>query len=75
MFEYVFSWFIVACLSYLIANGLISGSVWVKGRSAGKKFGEEWANKKSRVDTPTDYWAFMFLYSILLAWMIYMIYK
>ena len=63
---------ILCSLSYLLIDGLLTGSVWVKGALNGRWSLSEWAHKRSRIDDPVSYWGFMSFYTLALCWLAYL---
>ena len=53
---------VITLLIYLVVDGLLSGSVWVKGSRSGKINYREWAHRSSREDKPRTYWSAMIFY-------------
>lgn len=74
-FQLIFFWFVTLYLAWLVLDGALTGSVWVKGRGPGKKFGEAWAHKKSRYQSPVAYWLAMVFYSGGLLWLLVLVTK
>ena len=68
-FQAIFHWLIIAVLGYLVVDGLMSGSVWVRGGD--KMFSTTWATKKQKSDNPFFYWLAMGFYCIGLLWLLY----
>ena len=57
---------IIALLIYLVVNGLLTGSVWVKGSRSGKINYRAWAHRSDRADEPWTFWSAMIFYCIAL---------
>ena len=52
----IFIILVILVLCYLVANGLLTRSVWVKGNRRGLVSFREWAHKRNREDEPRTYW-------------------
>jgi len=69
----IFILLVILVLCYLVANGLLTRSVWVKGNRRGIVSFREWGHKRSRDDEPRSYWFAMGFYSVALlclAWLL-----
>ena len=62
---------VIIHLVYLIINGIVTESVWVRGPRKGISL-TVWAHKKERIDEPIGYWFFMTFYSALLVFILYL---
>ncbi len=64
---------VILLLCYLVVDGLLTGSVWVKGSRKGPFSFRQWAHKCGREDEPRSYWFVMGFYSVatlLLIWLL-----
>ncbi len=50
-------------LLFLIVDGFMTGSVWVKGTTKDEDNNDEWAKKRDRVEHPIAYWITISFYS------------
>ncbi|NND40094.1 MAG: hypothetical protein HKO06_10905 [Pseudomonadales bacterium] len=69
----IFIVLVILVLCYLVANGLLTRSVWVKGSRRGIVSFREVAHKRNRDDEPRSYWFAMGFYSVVLlclAWLL-----
>ncbi|MDH3857079.1 MAG: hypothetical protein OEV07_03720 [Gammaproteobacteria bacterium] len=71
--ESLFIAFVILILCYLIANGLFTRSVWVKGNRKGLVSFREWAHKRNRDDEPRTYWFAMIFYGVALLCLIWLL--
>jgi len=71
----VFIVLVILVLCYLVANGLLTRSVWVKGNRRGLVSIREWAHKRSRDDEPRSYWFAMVFYSAALLCLVWLLGK
>jgi len=71
--ESFFVTLVILILGYLIANGLFTRSVWVKGNRRGLVSFREWAHKCGRDDEPRCYWFAMTFYSVALLCLIWLL--
>lgn len=62
-FQLLFICLSLVMLLFLIVDGFMTGSVWVKGTSKSDDSAEEWANKRDRVEHPVAYWITISFYS------------
>jgi hypothetical protein len=64
---------VILLLCYLVVDGLLTRSVWVKGgRKAPFNF-RQWAHKRERDEEPRSYWFAMTFYAVsvlLLLWLL-----
>ena len=71
--QFLFIVLVILVLCYLLTNGLLTRSVWVKGSRRGIVSFREWAHKRSRDDEPLSYWFAIVFYSavlLCLAWLL-----
>ena len=64
---------VILLLCYLVGNGLLTGSVWVKGSRTGLFSFRHWSHKRSCEDEPRSYWFAMVFYAVailLLIWLL-----
>ncbi|MDH3388958.1 MAG: hypothetical protein OEN02_13750 [Gammaproteobacteria bacterium] len=64
---------VAGILVYLIADGVLTGSVWIKGARTGIVNFRKWAHKRGRDDEPFSYWFTMAFYSmalLLIVWLL-----
>jgi len=64
---------VILLLCYLVVDGLLTRSVWVKGSRRGLFSFRHWAHKRSRDDEQHSYWSAMVFYTvaaILLIWLL-----
>ena len=64
---------VILLLCYLVVDGLLTRSVWVKGGRKGPFSFRQWAHKCGREDEPRTYWFVMGFYSVatlLLIWLL-----
>ena len=64
---------VLLILCYLVADGLLTRSVWVKGAREGAFSFRHWAHKRSREDEPQSYWFVIAFYSasiLMLLWLL-----
>ena len=73
--ESLFIILIILVLCYLVANGLLTCSVWVKGNRRGLVSFREWAHKCNREDEPHSYWFAMIFYSAALLCLVWLLAK
>ncbi len=73
--ESLFIILVILVLCYLVANGLLTRSVWVKGNRRGLVSFREWAHKCNREDEPHSYWFAMFFYSAVLLCLVWLLAK
>ena len=66
---------VILVLCYLVANGLLTRSVWVKGNRRGLVSFREWAHKCGRDDEPRSYWFAMGFYSVALLCLVWLLGK
>ena len=71
--ESVFIGLVILVLCYLIANGLLTRSVWVKGDRRGLVSFREWAHKSSRDDEPRTYWFAIIFYSVAMLCLVWLL--
>jgi len=71
----IFIVLVILVLCYLVANGLLTRSVWVKGNRRGMVSFREWAHKRSRDDEPRSYWFAMGFYSVALLCLVWLLGK
>lgn len=57
---------VILALCYLVADGLLTRSVWVKGSRRGLVSFREWAHKRGRDDEPRSYWFAIGFYIVAL---------
>jgi len=58
-------------LLYLLVDGWVSGSVWVKGTRHAIWSLTEWGHKRSRDEEPGSYWGVMGFYAAGFVWISY----
>ena len=73
--ESLFIILIILVLCYLVANGLLTRSIWVKGNRRGLVSFREWAHKCNREDEPHSYWFAMTFYSAALLCLVWLLAK
>jgi H+/Cl- antiporter ClcA len=73
--QFIFIVLVILVLCYLVANGLLTRSVWVKGNRRGLVSFSEWAHKRSREDEPHSYWFAMAFYSVALLCLVWLLGK
>ena len=64
---------VILLLCFLVVDGLLTHSVWVKGSRRGPFSFRHWAHKSGRADEPNSYWFAMVFYAVailLLAWLL-----
>jgi hypothetical protein len=65
---------VILVLLYLVIDGLITRSIWIKGgRRSGIVNWREWAHRCERADKPATYWAAMIFYCLallLIGWLL-----
>ncbi|MBT8433397.1 MAG: hypothetical protein KJN95_01965 [Gammaproteobacteria bacterium] len=71
----IFIVLVILVLCYLLANGLLTRSVWVKGNRRGIVSFREWAHKCSRDDEPRSYWFAIGFYSVALLCLVWLLGK
>ncbi len=71
----IFIVLVILVLCYLVANGLSTRSVWVKGSRRGIVSFREWAHKRSRDDEPRSYWFAIGFYSVALLCLVWLLGK
>ena len=71
----IFIVLVILVLCYLVANGLSTRSVWVKGNRRGIVSFREWAHKRSRDDEPRSYWFAIGFYSVALLCLVWLLGK
>jgi hypothetical protein len=71
----IFIVLVILVLCYLVANGLLTRSVWVKGNRRGLVSFREWAHKRGRDDEPRSYWFAMGFYSAALLCLVWLLGK
>jgi H+/Cl- antiporter ClcA len=71
----IFIALVILVLCYLVANGLSTRSVWVKGSRRGIVSFREWAHKRSRDDEPRSYWFAIGFYSVALLCLVWLLGK
>ena len=71
----IFIVLVILVLCYLVANGLLTRSVWVKGNRRGLVSFREWAHKCGRDDEPRSYWFAMGFYSVALLCLVWLLGK
>ncbi|MCP4878215.1 MAG: hypothetical protein GY896_22410 [Gammaproteobacteria bacterium] len=64
---------VMLVLCYLVVNGFLTGSVWVKGNRRGIVSFREWAHKRGREDEPGPYWFAMVFYSVAVLCLIWLL--
>ena len=55
---------VILLLCYLVVDGLLTRSVWVKGARTGAFSFRQWAHKRNRDDEPGSYWFAMSFYVV-----------
>lgn len=65
---------VVGSLGFMVVDGLLTGSVWVRGARKGMTF-KQWAHKRDRDEEPISYWLFMSLYIAGIVWILYLGFK
>ena len=55
---------VILLLCYLVVDGLLTRSVWVKGGHKRPFSFREWGHKCDREDEPRSYWFAMVFYSV-----------
>ena len=63
----------ILLLCYLVVDGLLTRSIWVKGSRRGPFSFRQWAHKCGRDDEPRSYWFAMVFYTaavLLLLWLL-----
>lgn len=73
--QFIFIVLVILVLCYLVANGLLTRSVWVKGNRRGLVSFSEWAHKRSREDEPHSYWFAMAFYCVVLLCLVWLLGK
>ncbi len=71
----IFIVLVILVLCYLVANGLLTRSVWVKGNCRGLVSFREWAHKRSCEDEPRSYWLAMAFYTVALLCLVWLLGK
>ena len=64
---------VILILCYLVVEGLLTRSVWIKGPRRGAFSFRQWAHKRSRDDDPQPYWFAIVFYSgaiLMLLWLL-----
>jgi len=55
---------VILLLCYLVVDGLLTHSIWVKGSRKGAFSFRQWAHKCDREDEPRSYWFAMGFYAV-----------
>ena len=55
---------VILLLCYLVVDGLLTRSVWVKGSRRGLFSFRQWGHKCGRDDDPRSYWFAMIFYAV-----------
>ena len=71
----IFIILVILVLCCLVANGILTRSVWVKGNRRGLVSFREWAHKRGRDDEPHSYWFAMVFYSAALLCLVWLFVK
>jgi len=71
----IFIVLVILVLCYLVASGLLTRSVWIKGNRRGLVNFREWAHKRSREDEPHSYWFAMTFYGVALLCLVWLLGK
>jgi hypothetical protein len=64
---------VILLLCYLVVDGLLTRSVWVKGGRKRPFSFRQWAHKCERADEPRSYWFVLGFYAVatlLLIWLL-----
>ncbi|MDH3221061.1 MAG: hypothetical protein OEO19_16135 [Gammaproteobacteria bacterium] len=64
---------VAGILVYLIADGLLTGSVWIKGARTGIVDFRKWAHRRGREDEPFSYWFAMAFYGTALSFILWLL--
>ncbi len=64
---------VIIILCYLVANGFLTRSVWVKGNRRGLVSFREWAHKRDRDEESQSYWFAMIFYSVVLLCLVWLL--
>ncbi len=73
LFESAFALVVWLSLAYLLIDGWLRQSVWVKGASHGRWSLTELAHRRSRAQYPASFWGFMGFYAVGLVFISYML--